>query len=40
LQAILDPAPARELFVQHLAGTDCSDQLFRWMVLIRRCGQL
>jgi asparagine synthase (glutamine-hydrolysing) len=38
LQAVLDPAPARELFAQHLAGADCSDQLFRWMVLIRRCG--
>jgi asparagine synthase (glutamine-hydrolysing) len=40
LQAVLDPAPARELFAQHLAGADCSDQLFRWMVLIRRAGQL
>jgi asparagine synthase (glutamine-hydrolysing) len=40
LQAILDAAPARELFAQHLAGADRSDQLFRWMVLIRRCGQL
>jgi asparagine synthase (glutamine-hydrolysing) len=40
LQAILDPAPVRQLFAQHLAGADCSDQLFRWMVLIRRCGQL
>jgi asparagine synthase (glutamine-hydrolysing) len=40
LQAVLDPAPARELFAKHLAGTDCSDQLFRWMVLIRRAGQL
>jgi asparagine synthase (glutamine-hydrolysing) len=40
LQTILDPAPARELFAQHLAGVDCSDQLFRWMVLIRRIGQL
>ena len=40
LQGILDPAPARELFTQHLAGADCSDQLFRWMVLIRRAGQL
>jgi asparagine synthase (glutamine-hydrolysing) len=39
LQAILDPAPARQLFAQHLAGADCSDQLFRWMVLIRRGGQ-
>jgi asparagine synthase (glutamine-hydrolysing) len=40
LQSILDPAPARELFTQHLAGADRSDQLFRWMVLIRRVGQL
>jgi asparagine synthase (glutamine-hydrolysing) len=40
LRAIVDPAPARELFIQHLAGADCSDQLFRWMVLIRRVGQL
>jgi len=40
LQEILDPAPARELFAQHLAGADCSDQLFRWMVLIRRSGKL
>jgi asparagine synthase (glutamine-hydrolysing) len=40
LQAILDPAPARQLFAQHQAGADCSDQLFRWMVLFRRCGQL
>jgi asparagine synthase (glutamine-hydrolysing) len=40
LQEILDPAPARQLFAQHLAGADHSDQLFRWMVLIRRGGQL
>jgi asparagine synthase (glutamine-hydrolysing) len=40
LESILDPAPARDLFAQHLAGADCSDQLFRWMVLIRRGGQL
>jgi asparagine synthase (glutamine-hydrolysing) len=40
LQEILDPAPARQLFAQHLAGADCSDQLFRWMALIRRVGQL
>ncbi|MFZ3276513.1 MAG: asparagine synthase (glutamine-hydrolyzing) [Candidatus Sulfotelmatobacter sp.] len=40
LQAVLDPAPARELFARHLAGADRSDQLFRWMVLIRRAGQL
>jgi asparagine synthase (glutamine-hydrolysing) len=40
LQSILDPTSAGELFAQHLAGADCSDQLFRWMVLIRRAGQL
>jgi asparagine synthase (glutamine-hydrolysing) len=40
LQEVLDPAPARQLFTQHLAGANCSDQLFRWMVLIRRAGQL
>jgi len=40
LQSVLDPAPARQLFAEHLAGADRSDQLFRWMVLIRRAGQL
>ena len=40
LQEVLDPAPASELFAKHLAGADCSDQLFRWMVLIRRAGRL
>jgi asparagine synthase (glutamine-hydrolysing) len=40
LQEVLDPAPARELFAKHLAGADCSDQLFRWFVLIRRAGRL
>jgi asparagine synthase (glutamine-hydrolysing) len=40
LEKILDPSPARQLFAQHIAGADCSDQLFRWMVLIRRAGQL
>jgi len=40
LQEVLDPAPARDLFAKHLAGADYSDQLFRWMVLIRRAGQL
>jgi len=34
---ILDPTPARELFSEHLAGADRSDQLFRWLVLSRRC---
>jgi hypothetical protein len=40
LRPVLDPSPARELFAQHLAGGDASDQLFRWMVLIRRCRDL
>jgi len=40
LESIVDPAPARQLFAQHLGGADCSDQLFRWIVLIRRAGQL
>jgi len=40
VQSILDPAPARELFAQHMSGAEHSDQLFRWMVLIRRAGQL
>lgn len=40
LQSVLDPEPARQLFARHLAGEDCSDQLFRWIVLIRRCTQL
>ena len=40
LRTILDPAPAHELFAEHLAGADRSDQLFRWMVLIQRVGQL
>lgn len=40
LQSILDPEPARQLFARHPAGEDGSDQLFRWIVLIRRCTQL
>jgi asparagine synthase (glutamine-hydrolysing) len=40
LQSVLDPKPARQLFARHLAGEDCSDQLFRWIVLIRRCTKL
>jgi asparagine synthase (glutamine-hydrolysing) len=40
LESILDPAPARQLFAQHLAGADRSDHLFRWIVLIRRTAQL
>lgn len=38
-RVILDPAPAHELFAQHLVGADRGDLLFRWMVLTR-VGQL
>ena len=34
---LLNPLPARELFHQHLAGSDHSNSLFRWLVLSRRC---
>jgi asparagine synthase (glutamine-hydrolysing) len=34
---ILDPSPAQQLYKAHLAGADHSDQLFRWLVLSRRC---
>jgi asparagine synthase (glutamine-hydrolysing) len=37
LRHLLDPLPARELFRQHLAGSDHSNALFRWLVLSRRC---
>lgn len=37
LRHLLDPLPARELFRQHLAGSDHSNALFRWLVLARRC---
>jgi asparagine synthase (glutamine-hydrolysing) len=40
LRPVLDPSPARQLFARHLAGEDTSDQLFRWLVLIRRCRDL
>jgi asparagine synthase (glutamine-hydrolysing) len=40
LESVLDSAPSRQLFSEHLAGADRSDSLFRWLVLIRRCGQL
>ena len=39
LRHLLDPLPARELFRQHLAGSDHSNSLFRWLVLSRRCHQ-
>lgn len=34
---LLNPLPTRELFLQHLAGSDHSNALFRWLVLSRRC---
>lgn len=37
LRDVVDPGPARRLFDEHLAGADRSDQLFRWLVLSRRC---
>ena len=37
LRDVLDIAPAWKLFHEHQAGTDHSDQLFRWLVLSRRC---
>lgn len=37
LLEIVDPAPAQKLFQEHQAGIDRSDQLFRWLVLSRRC---
>jgi asparagine synthase (glutamine-hydrolysing) len=37
LGRLLNPLPTRELFRQHLAGSDHSNTLFRWLVLARRC---
>jgi asparagine synthase (glutamine-hydrolysing) len=37
LKNVLDVAPAWQLFHEHQAGADRSDQLFRWLVLSRRC---
>jgi len=37
LQSVLDVAPAWQLFREHQAGVDRSDQLFRWLVLSRCC---
>ncbi len=37
LRNLVNPLPARELFRQHLAGSDHSNALFRWLVLARRC---
>jgi asparagine synthase (glutamine-hydrolysing) len=40
LSEVLNPTPAQQLFEEHQAGSDRSDQLFRWLVLIRRCREL
>jgi asparagine synthase (glutamine-hydrolysing) len=37
LRALLDPSPVKELFREHLTGSDHSNALFRWLVLVRRC---
>ncbi len=37
LRYLLNPLPSKELFRQHLAGSDHSNALFRWLVLSRRC---
>ena len=37
LRYLLNPLPAKELFRRHLAGSDHSNALFRWLVLSRRC---
>jgi asparagine synthase (glutamine-hydrolysing) len=37
LREVIDPESARQLFREHQAGVDRSDQLFRWLVLSRRC---
>jgi asparagine synthase (glutamine-hydrolysing) len=37
LRYLLEPSPAKELFRQHLAGSDHSNSLFRWLALSRRC---
>jgi asparagine synthase (glutamine-hydrolysing) len=39
LRGAIDPRPARHLLERHLEGEDCSDALFRWMVLSRRFRQ-
>jgi asparagine synthetase B (glutamine-hydrolysing) len=39
LRSIVDPEPAWRMFREHQAGADRSDQLFRWLVLSRRCSE-
>jgi asparagine synthase (glutamine-hydrolysing) len=40
LRQVVDPQPAWQLFREHHAGADRSDQLFRWLVLSRRCREV
>ena len=40
LQDVLDLAPVWKLFHEHQMGADHSDQLFRWLVLSRRCQEV
>jgi asparagine synthase (glutamine-hydrolysing) len=40
LRHLLNPLPTRELFLRHLAGSDHSNALFRWLVLSRRCHEV
>ena len=40
LRSVIDPKPAWQLFHEHQAGADRSDQLFRWLVLSRRCREV
>ncbi len=37
IRYLLNPSSTRELFRQHLAGSDHGNALFRWLVLSRRC---
>ncbi|HEX4488000.1 MAG TPA: asparagine synthase (glutamine-hydrolyzing), partial [Terriglobales bacterium] len=37
LERILSPAPAFALYTSHQSGENHADQLFRWLVLSRRC---
>jgi len=37
---MIDLEPAWQMFHEHQAGADRSDQLFRWLVLSRRCREV
>jgi asparagine synthase (glutamine-hydrolysing) len=40
LRGMIDLGPAWRMFHEHQAGADRSDQLFRWLVLSRRCREV